>query len=94
MSAQREYLLCFDERPGALAPGVRPNVTGWYWCQRAGRAAPECLYFESRASVKGGAWLYGVNTGPDGFQFASSDYDKGDTKWFGPVFPPPAEGFW
>lgn len=80
--------------PGALAPGVRPGVDGWYWCKREGFAAPECVYIVTpyaRAAADEGK-VYSINFGER--PFITSEYNRDDTKWFGPMQPPPAVGFW
>lgn len=79
--------------PGALKPGVRPGVDGWYWCKRQGFAAPECVYViapYSRAADEGK--VFSVNHGEQ--QFLASSYAADDVKWFGPVSPPAAGRFW
>lgn len=67
---------------GALAPGVRPMVDGWYWCQRKGYMAPEVVHLARGRLMS----ISGVTT------FAGSAYDADTTKWYGPINPPTCWG--
>lgn len=86
----------FDRKsePGALAPGVRPGVDGWYWCKRSGFSAPECVYVVapySRAAADDGK-VYSISRGEQ--PFLTSSYNADDVKWFGLIVPPQPKGFW
>lgn len=78
-----------DQNGGVLAPGVRPGLSGWYWCQRAEYSAPECVYFHASAPDVVGrehSRIMTISTGD--IEFSGSMYDRDDTYWYGPIGAP------